>query len=326
MHELESHYNDDKVSYSHLQFLHADNAQKAIKDIAPYIVLTGLGKIASSFQRTRFRSSTTATTPARAHTDIDSGRGRITKQKRFSSFDMGKREDHARVNYEQRQHSRRAAQWEMTRSRASRANQAVKCTLQYHDLPSKQSYLSTLPALDPNQSYEERRRIFYEKLTSIVGEGRMKMGVGFPSGHSGIDPAIAEYHQQKAISDFWDRVDFRKAEERRLAEEQQRRRAQEEAERLEIEILLHHARARYMERVERLAFCGPHLDQAVNLLESALAVGNFPEAMFIAESICVDILKRADEIFRDMNKEISLGKRVPGSSWNTGQWTASTSS
>lgn len=85
--------------------------------------------------------------------------------------------------------------------------------LPYVELPSDDE-----PILD----HIARQKFIREKLSSMVSEERMVLGVGYPSGHSGIDPVIAEYNQQKTISEFWDRVNAEKAKERCILEERKR--------------------------------------------------------------------------------------------------------
>lgn len=75
-----------------------------------------------------------------------------------------------------------------------------------------------------------------------------------------------------------------------------------------MEVLLRHGRARYMDRVEQLAWFGPKLSNGVDMLETALKQNNVDDASICVQEIIADIIDPVTTIFEDMEKDIPLEK------------------
>ncbi|CAO2658388.1 Nn.00g061110.m01.CDS01 [Neocucurbitaria sp. VM-36] len=302
---------------------HYNVVKDAVKDTAPYIVATGLGKIMGSFKRTRFQ---TPLPPIAKTTRRAADRGRIDKHKRFNfPFpEMGKLEAEARAKYEERQlMNYRVAQEANVRKAETRSVAKEEGARNSSRLPSPPplepvDYMSTLQDHLPSEDPAVRQQFINGKLKSILGEQCMHLGVGLPSGHSGIDPVIAEYNQQKATAELHQQIEAWKAEERRKAEEQQQQLAREEEERQRIQAILEVARGRYMEHVEILAKYGPQLREGITMMDAALHDNNMPYLANIVQAMTTEILEPANALFKEMDNNIPLeeeGARVLKEQW-----------
>ncbi|KAF1850406.1 uncharacterized protein K460DRAFT_327236, partial [Cucurbitaria berberidis CBS 394.84] len=241
---------------------------------------------------------------------------------------MGKAEEEARAKYEERQHLKRIAQLQEAKMRVAEARAIAKeeaayptfhrqCSAPPEPVPEP-TYLSTLPNHGPIYDHTARQKFIHEKLQVILGEQRMNMGVGLPSGHSGIDPAIAEYHQQKATAYLLENIDAWKSEQRHQAEEQQWQFAQEEEERKRIQAIVDFARGRYMQQVEKLALYGPQMREGIDMLEAAVQNNNLIDMAEIVRVMTIEILEPAHALFKAMNENIPLeeeGARVLKEQW-----------
>ncbi|KAH7397273.1 hypothetical protein BKA66DRAFT_566394 [Pyrenochaeta sp. MPI-SDFR-AT-0127] len=168
----------------------------------------------------------------------------------------------------------------------------------------KLSYLESLPEPEPNEDHVERQKFVRDRLSSMVSEERMQLGLGYPSGHSGIDSVIAEYNQQKAISALWDKINA------------------QEAERKEIELNHIEGRNRYKARVEQLAYFGPKLSNGIDMFELALQENNMDVVVIVVRDIITNILMPIDAIFKNMDNDVSLeeeGARILKEQWPIGR-------
>ncbi|KAF2847474.1 hypothetical protein T440DRAFT_380976, partial [Plenodomus tracheiphilus IPT5] len=146
-----------------------------------------------------------------------------------------------------------------------------------------------------------------EKLASILGPERMKFQL-LPSGHSGIDPPIAQHKQKVATQNYFHWLETSLAEQRHFAEERKRQAEHEEAERLKISILLNHYRAQYVEQVAALVKFGPQLNNAIDqlsnvLLENEASHSHLPS---LVSAMMKQIFEPALAIIKEMKEKIPL--------------------
>lgn len=156
-----------------------------------------------------------------------------------------------------------------------------------------------------NQTFEESRQYSHERLMEILGPERMQAPL-LPSGHNPVDPVIDEYYRQVATNNILEQWEAQKAEMRQQAEEQQRLAAEEEVARFKTQVLLDHYRAIYIDRLERLALYGPHLDLGIDMLEEALHTNNMAKAAIVVRDLTHQILLPVHGLLLECDREIPL--------------------
>jgi hypothetical protein len=238
-------------------------------------------------------------------------RGKIDKQKRFVIPEMGRLEAEARVIIAERQRKKLLALQQQQKHEAAQARQRAEYETYLRNQrrrealrllpPEEPIHTTDLPDPDPIGDHIERHRFVQEKLTSILGAERMNAPI-LPSGHSPIDPVIAEYNQQQALNALAEYD----AEQRRIAEEQYIRQQQEQEQAFKINVLVDHYRAKYVQRVEQLEQCGPYLALGVDKLETAVS----NKAM--DEDTTLGVLQMTHEILiPSLNKLKEMDPEIP---------------
>ncbi|KAI8931546.1 hypothetical protein NX059_011201 [Plenodomus lindquistii] len=173
---------------------------------------------------------------------------------------------------------------------------------------------------DPNPiaDHVERKRFIDETLTSILGPERMKFQLS-RSGHSGIDPIIAQHNQKSATQDLLNKFHARRVEERQIAKERQRQADVQEAERLRTAVLLDHYRAQYVNHVASLIEFGPLLNNALDHLNTAAGTqANHHDIPSIVSAILSQIFVPVYTIIEKMKQQIPLeeeGSKALKTAW-----------
>lgn len=165
----------------------------------------------------------------------------------------------------------------------------------------------TSPAYVPSPIEDciERKKFIENKLTSILGPARMEFQLQ-PSGHSGIDPVIAQHNQNQFRASLQDRHNAWKAEQRNLAEDRQRQAIQETRERARIAVLLDYHRSQYLQRLEVLVRLGPQLNVGIDRLEVAMANSDMREIAGLVSDMVGQILEPAYKMMQEMSMYIPL--------------------
>ncbi|KAJ4376338.1 hypothetical protein N0V83_001621 [Neocucurbitaria cava] len=297
-----------------------------VKDTVLFVIATGLRKVVPSFKRTRFRDpacplaavrtlvSTSIRRPANCRQTTSRGvdRGRIDKEKRYPAVspyycsypNVGRYHEPAdsdelieafklaseiRAQNEQRE---RLNRFRIAQQEADRRSAAVEAR---ERAIAEQEAAELCPP--PPYSSVERQRFYHERLKAT--EGTMVPVTGWPSGHSGIDPVMAEHNQRKFVQEFHDQVWACQVEEHRQL-------AQQEEERQRILGLLEVGRARYMKHVEMLANYGPQLHMGINMMKVTLRHNNMSDLALLTREMITGILEPVHAIFQEMNENIPL--------------------
>ena len=166
------------------------------------------------------------------------------------------------------------------------------------------TYLDSIK-VEPIHDPVERKKFIDSTLTSILGPERMKVRL-LPSGHSGIDPIIAEHNNRQMADHMLAQQDAIQAEERRKFALQQQQAAEEEANRSRIATLLEYHRGHYLERLQKLAQYGPQLAKGIDMLEHAIQHADMQMTYEVSKEFFEAVVDPIDTMFQIMAQEIAL--------------------
>ncbi|KAH3914089.1 hypothetical protein HBI56_053540 [Parastagonospora nodorum] len=203
-----------------------------------------------------------------------------------------------------------AARAEAVRTAELRKSKAMMNTPStYQDHRFKTDYMEEMRSAYPaSENHMERSNRIQAGLASILGPERMGLGVGLPSGHSGIDndPVLAKHNTDKRIQDTKDVYEQYQAMLRQQCEQQQHREAEEAAAQQSKQTELDAYRFMYKRRIEQLLALSPEFHtQAMGILQ-AYEQGNFHELQWALSEIISNVLEPACKIFEEMQGETML--------------------
>jgi hypothetical protein len=203
-----------------------------------------------------------------------------------------------------------AARAEAVRTAELRKSKAMLNTPStYQDHRFKTGYMEEMGSAHPaSENHVERSNRIQAGLASILGPERMGLGVGLPSGHSGIDndPILTNYNTEKRIQDTKDVYEQYQAMLRQQREQQQYREAEEAATQQSKQTELDAHRFMYRQRIEQLLALSPNFHtQAMGILQ-AYEQGNFHELQWALGEIISNVLEPACKIFEEMQGGIML--------------------
>jgi len=182
-------------------------------------------------------------------------------------------------------------------------------TSTYQENRPKTSYIEEVRYAHPaSDDHVERSNRIQAGLASILGPERMGLGVGLPSGHSGIDndPILARYNADKRIQDTKDAYEQYQTMLRQQREQQQHKEAEEAAARQSKQTELNAYHLIYKQRVKDLVALGPEFHaQAMRLLQ-AYEQGDFQQLQWALSKIICNVLEKACKIFTEMQNGIML--------------------
>ncbi|KAL1801215.1 hypothetical protein ACET3X_001557 [Alternaria dauci] len=297
--------------------------KQSIEGTAPYMVLTGLGKVCDSFNRTPLLAS------SKQQTSRTSPTGRIEKPKRQLSpaerdprwYDMKmKREaaEMARVKEtrlreeqlkkaEEKKHQKqlRAAsdRWARDRKEAIRASRSPWTPPPPPPyVPEKSPYSDEFYA---NQTSEERHKFIQERLTNILGEEKMRAPI-LPSGHNPIDPVIAEHNERVANESIVEAVEARRAEIQRHVYEQAWMIHQANEARVRTKVLWEHYLNIYQGRINMLAMYTGEMGDYIDLLDNCIYNNDVWEAANTVQILTHQIFEPILGLLKECDDEIPL--------------------
>jgi hypothetical protein len=301
-------------------------AQDYVKDTVPDKVFTGYNKIHPSFKSWRHHAKA-----LRAD-----NRGRIDKEKRYSDEAATKRMERTcliiRADRERNfltaivdEHRKLVAEaakiphvprpaWVCPTGKTLPTREPArhpKVTYTRPEPARKLSYMEETRILYPLIEDPEERRLHQEKiLASIISPERLALGLGTPSGHTGIenDPVLQQYYKERKEHDIWNAFNEWQANQLRQREEVQRRHDEPKAETERKRVLLEHFCSLYDQRVEKLAFLGPQMLATITATSQAIDSNNF-EHFIHSVSGMNRILDAAAEIYTEMQREITLEQK-----------------
>jgi hypothetical protein len=260
-------------------------------------------------------------------------RGRIDKDKRFR-FEQQMRKDRAAET--ERQRKMAAAEEEKRQDDVRRATlraeyAAYQERTDYRNMPkvhytkpvaqAKPSYMETLRKLfPPIEDHEERYKHREAILTNMLGPERMKLGVGLPSGHTGIEqePTLVEYNRERRINETLELHREYQLQQRRQAEELQRKEQAQEEERIRKLVILQQAGIIYEGRVMKLAQFGSTMDAQLTKMLAAIENSDYVSLERAITALVSHVLEPAKDIYAEMDREIkleSLGADTLKSAW-----------
>ena len=310
---------------------HARALKQSVQPTVPYIVVTSLDKVPSSFKRLQLSKPTwesvTQSVPFIVATETDrevrsrfkrtvrhgkpvGSLGRVEKwnrdersQKRLALWlaRQKKIEDAERRRSEE---DRR--KWLAKEKQEAELRKQYTAWLENQEANKKDWSLHVKPSPEPTQdvpapeeTHEERRKFINDRLTAILDPERMKMPALLPSGHNPMHPVIAqhkEYMYQQNVLNQWESY---KAEQRRQAEET-------EATRQQIQAKVKHYRDRYILRLEKLVSFSTPLARGIDQFEAVMMPLDKWGAANIVRILTWQIFNPIQDLLNDCAKEISL--------------------
>lgn len=179
----------------------------------------------------------------------------------------------------------------------------------YQEYRTQTSYIEEVRSTHPaSDDHVERSNCIQAGLASILGPERMRLGVGLPSGHSGIDddPILAKYNTDKRIQDTKDVYEQYQTMLRQQREQQQHKEAEEAAARQSKQTELDEYRLIYEQRVKNLVALGPEFRTQTMRLLQAYEQGDFQQLRWALSEIIGNVLEKACKIFVEMQDGIML--------------------
>ncbi|KAG9187184.1 hypothetical protein G6011_05055 [Alternaria panax] len=299
--------------------------KRCVENAAPYLVLTGLGKVYDSFNRTSLplpgkKQQTSCTTTTGR---IEKPKFHVTPAERdFRWYDMKMKREAAEMARE-KEIRIREEQWKMAEEkrrqqqfRTPSDRWAIERRTGIKDsrlkwtrppppppcVPEKSPYSDEFYA---NQTPEERREFIIERLTNILGEEKMKAPI-LPSGHNPIDPVIAEHNNRVATISIIDAVETRRAEARRHVDEQTWELHQANEARTTTKVLYNHYVDIYWGRINILAMYTGEMGDKIDVLDNALANNNVWEVANVVQVLTQQIFVPILGLLQECEREIPL--------------------
>jgi len=310
---------------------HVRILKQSVQPTVPYIVVTGLDKVPSSFKRLRLpkqaRESVKQSVPSIFATEI--GRevrscfkrtvrrgkpvgslGRVEKwnrdersQKRLALWLTRQRKIE---DVERRRSEEGCRKWLTKEKQEPELGKQYVAWLEKQEAIKKSRSLHVKPSSEPAQdvpayeeSHEERRKFIDHRLAAILGPERMKTPALLPSGHNPMDPVIAQHNEYMYQQNVLNQWESHKAEQRRQAEEA-------EATRQQIQGQVKYYRDRYILRLEKLVSFGTPLARGIDHFEAVMLPLDEWEAASIVHVLTWQILNPIQDLLNDCAKEIPL--------------------